>query len=194
MCHAHVYFPYSTEADKEKADKFQAAIKARFADDKGVRFGAIAPQAAGPHPLPQFETTFTKSHLVDVLPWLMFNRPEGFSILVHPFTAKVVRTGMQSLPTPSACLLEKLAASKQHAHACACIDACRVWWHRLISDHASIPCTAMSEHTGYAKHTVKAVTRHTTHGMPGLLLFATLPGEVYCHALLCIHLTVVEPC
>ena len=44
--------------------------------------------------MPQFETSFTKFHLVDVLPWLMFNRPEEFSILVHPFTAKVVGIGM----------------------------------------------------------------------------------------------------
>ncbi len=90
VIHAHAYFPYSTEADQEKAHTFQAAIKARFADESGVRVGTIAPQAGGPHPMPQFEIAFTKVHLVDVLPWLMFNRPEDFSILVHPFTAKVV--------------------------------------------------------------------------------------------------------
>jgi len=73
VIHAHAYFPYSTEADQEKAHKFQAAIRARFADENGVRIGIISPQAGGPHPMPQFENSFTKSHLVDVLPWLMFN-------------------------------------------------------------------------------------------------------------------------
>ncbi len=92
VIHAHPLFPYSTKADQEKAHKFQAAIKARFADESGVKFGAIHPKALGPHPMPQFQVTFTKRHLVDVLPWLMFNRPEDFSILVHPFTAKPVIT------------------------------------------------------------------------------------------------------
>jgi aromatic ring-cleaving dioxygenase len=94
VIHAHAYFPYNIEADQEKAHTFQAAIKARFADESGVRIGTIAPQAGGPHPMPQFEVSFTKFHLVDVLPWLMFNRPEEFSILVHPFTARVVGSGV----------------------------------------------------------------------------------------------------
>ena len=65
--------------------------------------GTIAPQAGDPHPRPQFEISFTKSHLVDVLPWLMFNRPEEFSILVHPFTAKVVGIDMTVLHVERCC-------------------------------------------------------------------------------------------
>ncbi len=69
-------------------------MKARFADESGVRIGTIAPQAGGPHPKPQFGVSFTKFHLVDVLPWLMFNRPEEFSNLLHPFNARVVGSGV----------------------------------------------------------------------------------------------------
>ncbi|DBA73393.1 hypothetical protein WJX77_000573 [Trebouxia sp. C0004] len=117
VIHAHTYFPHSTEADQEKAHKFQAAIKARFADERGVRIGTIDPQAGGPHPMPQFETSFTKFHLVDVLPWLMFNRPEEFSILVHPFTAKVVEDHDSSavwLGKQLQCHLEPLQKFQQH--------------------------------------------------------------------------------
>ncbi len=133
VIHAHPYFPYSTEADQEKAHKFLAAIKARFADESGVKFGAIHPKALGPHPMPQFQISFTKYHLVDVLPWLMFNRPEEFSILVHPFTAKPVTT----LTTGASCqfLCQKLlmlscsAAKVQHES--------NVCWHK----HTHVYCS-----------------------------------------------------
>ena len=67
-----------------------AAIKAEFAGNPGVRIGPIVEQPSAVHVTPQFETSFTKPNLVDVLPWLMFNRPEGFSVLLHPFTAELV--------------------------------------------------------------------------------------------------------
>ena len=90
MIHAHTYFPYSTQADQKNADQFHAEIKARFAGVWEVRIGAIVPMARGLHPRPQFETAFTKPHLTDVLPWMMFNRPEDFSIMLHPFTSHLV--------------------------------------------------------------------------------------------------------
>ena len=118
MIHAHPYFPYSTEADQEKAHKFQAAVKARFADESGVKFGAIHSKALGPHPMPQFQITFTKAHLVDVIPWLMFNRPAEFSILVHPFTSKPVITLITDVSCQMTCqtlsMLPCIAAEVQH--------------------------------------------------------------------------------
>ena len=128
VIHAHPYFPYSTEADQEKAHKFQAAIKARFADESGVKFGTIHPKALGPHPMPQFQMTFTKAHLVDVLPWLMFNRPEEFSILVHPFTAKPVITLTMEASCQILCqttlMLSYSATEVQHES--------HVFWHKHI--------------------------------------------------------------
>ncbi|DBA73344.1 TPA: hypothetical protein ACH3X1_011391 [Trebouxia sp. C0004] len=117
VIHAHPYFAYSTEADQEKAHKFRAAIKARFADESGVKFGAIQSKALGPHPMPQFQISFTKYHLVDVLPWLMFNRPEEFSILVHPFTAKPVEDHQSSavwLGKQLQCHLQPMEQLQQH--------------------------------------------------------------------------------
>ncbi|KAL0041076.1 hypothetical protein WJX77_004191 [Trebouxia sp. C0004] len=91
VIHAHPYFAYSTEADQEKAHKFRAAIK--------------------------FQISFTKYHLVDVLPWLMFNRPEEFSILVHPFTAKPVEDHQSSavwLGKQLQCHLQPMEQLQQH--------------------------------------------------------------------------------
>ena len=143
MIHAHPYFPYSTEADQEKAYEFQAAIKARFADASGVKVGAIHPKALGPHPMPQFQISFTKAHLVDVLPWLMFNRPGEFSILVHPFTAKPVITLTMGASCQTLCqtlsLLPCIAAEVQHESH---VD---VFWHKHFrvydcSWYLSPPC------------------------------------------------------
>lgn len=91
VLHAHAYFPYSTEDDKAKASKFHAEIQARFADTVGVKISDISPEAIAPHPMPQFEIAFTKYCLQDIAPWLIFNRPDDYSILVHPFTSDVVR-------------------------------------------------------------------------------------------------------
>ena len=88
--HAHAYFPYTTEAEKHEADSFRQAFKTEFQDDSSVVVSNIAPKPAGPHPTPQFEMAFTTPKLADVVPWLMFNRPEGFSIIMHPFTDKLV--------------------------------------------------------------------------------------------------------
>lgn len=92
VVHAHTYFPYSTLAEQKKADEFLAVFKAAFADRSGVKFDDISTRGGDgwPHPMPQFETAFTKGHLADILPWLMFNRPDGFSVLLHPFTAQLV--------------------------------------------------------------------------------------------------------
>ena len=90
MLHAHTYFPYATTDDKLKADTFHAAVQSQLAAMDGVKISDISPEAVGPHPMPQFETAFTKYCLQDILPWLIFNRPNDFSILVHPFTSDVV--------------------------------------------------------------------------------------------------------
>lgn len=92
VIHAHTYFPYSTQAEQQKANEFFAAFKARFVDKSGVKFDDINTRSgdAWPHPLPQFEAAFIKAHVADILPWLMFNRPDGFSVLLHPFTAQLV--------------------------------------------------------------------------------------------------------
>lgn len=73
------------------ADKFHAEVQARFADTIGVKISDIYPEAVAPHPMPQFEIAFTKYCLQDTAPWLIFNRPDKYSILVHPFTSDVVR-------------------------------------------------------------------------------------------------------
>ena len=90
MLHAHIYFPYSTEDDKAKASKLRAAVQSRFAGTVGMKISDISQKAVAPHPMPQFEIAFTKYCLQDVAPWLIFNRPDDFSILVHPFTSDVV--------------------------------------------------------------------------------------------------------
>lgn len=94
VIHAHTYFPYTTQAEQQKANEFLAAFKARFADRSGVKFDAISTRdgEGWPHPMPQFEAAFTKTHVADILSWLMFNRPDGFSVLLHPFTAQLVST------------------------------------------------------------------------------------------------------
>lgn len=89
MVHAHAYFPYTTSAEKQEADSFRQALTAEFQDDNAVVVSAISAQPAGPHPMPQFEIAFTTPKLAAVIPWLMFKRPAGFSILVHPFTNQV---------------------------------------------------------------------------------------------------------
>lgn len=88
--HAHAYFPYSTPAEQQAANSFRDQLKSEYSSDKSVNIGAIAPKPVGPHPLPQFEIAFTTLKLAEVVPWLMFNRPESFSMLVHPFTEKLV--------------------------------------------------------------------------------------------------------
>lgn len=90
VLHAHSYFPYSTDDDKVKAGKFHAAVQAKFADIAGMKISDISAEAVAPHPMPQFEIAFTKKCLPEVLPWLIFNRPDDYSILVHPFTSDVV--------------------------------------------------------------------------------------------------------
>lgn len=90
MLHAHTYFPYSTDEDKAKANKFHAAVESQFEGMAGVKISTISPEAVGPHPMPEFELAFTKYWLKDILPWLVFNRPDEYSVLVHPFTSDVV--------------------------------------------------------------------------------------------------------
>lgn len=90
VLHAHIYFLYSTEDDKAKASKFRAEVQARFAESVGVKISDISPEALAPHPMPQFEIAFTKCCLQDIAPWLIFSRPDDYSILVHPFTSDVV--------------------------------------------------------------------------------------------------------
>ena len=90
VLHAHAYFSYSTDDDKAKADSFHATVQSRFANIAGMKISDISSETIAPHPTPQFEIAFTKSCLPDILPWLIFNRPHDFSILVHPFTSDVV--------------------------------------------------------------------------------------------------------
>lgn len=104
VLHAHTYFQYTTDAEKAKAQEFYAAIQAEFTGNSGVRVGPIVEKATAVHLTPQFETSFTKSNLVHVLPWFMFNRPEGFSILVHPFTEQLVSYPKQLLAMDACCL------------------------------------------------------------------------------------------
>ncbi|KAL0036445.1 hypothetical protein WJX77_007907 [Trebouxia sp. C0004] len=90
VLHAHVYFPYSTEDEKIKARKFRASVQSRFAGTVGMKISDISPEAVAPHPMPQFEVAFTRYCLQDITPWLIFNRPDDYSILIHPFTSDVV--------------------------------------------------------------------------------------------------------
>lgn len=90
LIHAHAYFPYTCEAERQEADSFRSAFATEFQDDSSVLVSAIVPKPAGPHPTPQFEMAFTVPKLAEVVPWLMFNRPGSFSVLVHPFTDKLV--------------------------------------------------------------------------------------------------------
>ena len=90
MVHAHAYFPYDSSAEQQAGNAFRNQLNSEFAEDNQVNIGAIAKKPVGPHPLPQFEIAFTTEKLAEVVPWLMFNRPDTFSILVHPFTEKLV--------------------------------------------------------------------------------------------------------
>ena len=74
VLHAHSYFPYSTDEEKVKANKWREAVQSKFADIPGIKIANITPEAVGPHPRPEFETAFTKHHLAVQSPrW--FQRP-----------------------------------------------------------------------------------------------------------------------
>ena len=133
MLHAHTYFPYVTTDDKLKADKFHAAVQSQLAGMDGVKISDISRDAVGPHPMPQFETAFTKYCLQDVLPWLIFNRPNDFSILVHPFTSDVVshsRHVQIRLKARLASVVDGRQYPSVHTHVC--IFAMSAW--------LSLPC------------------------------------------------------
>lgn len=103
VLHAHTYFPYSTDSDKAKASKFRAAVQSQFEGVQAVKISDISPEAVGPHPMPEFELAFTKPCLEKILPWLIFNRPEDYSILVHPFTSDVVSITVIAARAQHAC-------------------------------------------------------------------------------------------
>lgn len=129
MLHAHTYFPYDTEDHKAKATKFRAAVQSQCEGMAGVKLSTISPKAAGPHPMPEFELAFTKYCLKDILPWLIFNRPDEYSILVHPFTSDVV----------SGCRNYTCAAQAE----CETAKVAKIRQYRIMPGQCSLPllCT-----------------------------------------------------
>lgn len=90
MVHAHAYFPFRTDIEQQAAKSFRRAFMAEFSNDSGIVVSAIDTTVVEPHPLPNIEIAFITPKLAEIVPWLMFNRPEGFSILLHPFTDRFV--------------------------------------------------------------------------------------------------------
>ncbi len=84
--HSHTYFDHTTPAAVEEARAFLDRIAQAFAASTHVEVHKIVPFPVGPHPRGSFEVLFTRVVMPDYVSWLMFHRPEGMSILIHPLT------------------------------------------------------------------------------------------------------------
>jgi DOPA 4,5-dioxygenase len=86
LFHSHVYFDHDVPAQVEAARAFMDLVRATFAGTPHVEVTSFVPRPAGPHPRGSFETLFTRDAFADYVSWLMFARPEGLSVLIHPLT------------------------------------------------------------------------------------------------------------
>jgi aromatic ring-cleaving dioxygenase len=76
--HAHVYYDAETRL---RAEELRETVAAAL----GVEVRELSDEPRGPHPVPQFRFSFTRTQFETVVPWLMLNR-QGLDVLVHPLT------------------------------------------------------------------------------------------------------------
>jgi len=86
LFHSHAYFDHERAEEVARARAFMDLIRRTFASTAHVEVHGFIPRPAGPHPRGSFEVLFTREALVDYVSWLMFERPEGIDILIHPLT------------------------------------------------------------------------------------------------------------
>lgn len=86
MFHSHVYFDHTAPECVAQARAFMDLVRRTFAATAHVEVHSFIPAAAGPHPRGSFEVLFTREAFTDYVSWLMFARPEGLDILIHPLT------------------------------------------------------------------------------------------------------------
>jgi DOPA 4,5-dioxygenase len=84
--HSHAYFDHAAPQRVEEARAFRELIRRTFEASNHVEVRAFHAVPAGPHPLGSFEVLFTREAFADYVSWLMFARPQGIDILVHPLT------------------------------------------------------------------------------------------------------------
>jgi DOPA 4,5-dioxygenase len=81
--HSHSYFAAEHEAD---ARAFMDRIRKEFASNSHIEVHTFVPFPVGPHPRGNFEVLFTREAFAEYVAWLMFERPDALSILIHPLT------------------------------------------------------------------------------------------------------------
>jgi aromatic ring-cleaving dioxygenase len=86
LFHSHTYFDHASPERVAEARAFMDLIERTFAATPHLQISSFIPAPAGPHPRGSFEVLFTREIFADYLSWLMFSRPEGLDILIHPLT------------------------------------------------------------------------------------------------------------
>jgi aromatic ring-cleaving dioxygenase len=86
LFHSHVYFDHRISQRVAEAAAFREQIARAFAETAHLEVSSFHAGPRGPHPRGSFEVLFTREVFVDYVAWLMFTRPEGLDVLVHPLT------------------------------------------------------------------------------------------------------------
>lgn len=90
LFHSHAYFDHESPEAIAEARAFMERVSRAFAPTRHVEVHSFIPRPAGPHPRGSFEVLFTREALADYVSWLMFERPERISIVIHPLTRSQV--------------------------------------------------------------------------------------------------------
>jgi aromatic ring-cleaving dioxygenase len=86
LFHSHAYFDHTAPERIAAARAFMELVRRTFAATAHVEIHSFVPGPAGPHPRGSFEVLFTRAVFAEYVSWLMFMRPEGLDILIHPLT------------------------------------------------------------------------------------------------------------
>jgi DOPA 4,5-dioxygenase len=86
LFHSHAYFDHTSPERISEARAFMDLIKQTFAADTHVKASRFNTAPVGPHLCGSFEVVFGREAFTRYVSWLMFARPEGIDILVHPLT------------------------------------------------------------------------------------------------------------
>lgn len=91
LFHAHTYFDPEAPKQVAEARAFMELVRRTFSASPHVEVHSFAPAPAGPHPRASFEVLFTREVFAEYVSWLMFERPEDLSVLIHPLTRSQTR-------------------------------------------------------------------------------------------------------
>ncbi|HXZ92802.1 MAG TPA: DOPA 4,5-dioxygenase family protein [Burkholderiales bacterium] len=86
LFHSHAYFDHTSPERIAEARAFMQLVRRTFAATAHVEIHSFIAGPAGPHPRGSFEVLFTREVFAEYVSWLMFMRPEGLDILIHPLT------------------------------------------------------------------------------------------------------------